>query len=164
MWSIMSKRRLLVLVGDVVLACIAVPIAAALRNNLAFDGITWSSLAVPSALAGVAAAVAFGLSGTHLALWRFVTVRDLGALLAGATAAVLGFLALMFLWDRLDSMARAVPVIQWLVLVVGMCGVRVVYAALAAHGRREHESARPAPGSPSFWLAAVGAPRWWSTC
>src|SRR5215213_8949246 len=117
----MGKRRALVMAGDVVLACLSVPTAIILRDNLALNEVPWTSMAVPAAFAGVAAVVALGLSGTHLALWRFVTVRDFGALLAGATASVLGYLALMFLWDRLASVARAVPIIQWLVLVVGMC-------------------------------------------
>src|SRR3954447_10199265 len=139
----MGKRRARVMAGDVVLACLSVPIAIALRDNLALNELSWSSLAVPVAFAGIAAVVALGLSGTHLALWRFVTVRDLGALLAGATASVLGFLALMFLWDRLASVARAVPVIQWLVLVVGMCGSRVAYVALATRGGGRREAIEP---------------------
>ena len=147
MWSLAGKRRIGVLVGDVALACLSVPIAVALRSNLALDEIPWSSLVVPSVFAGLAAILALGLSGTHLALWRFVTIRDLAALLVGATASVLGYLALMFLWDRLASVARAVPVIQWLVLVVGMCGVRVAYVALARVGR-QREAIEPVSWEP----------------
>ena len=42
------------------------------------------------ALAAIAAAMAFALTGTNLTLWRYVTIRDFGTLLGGATAGVLG--------------------------------------------------------------------------
>src|SRR3954447_25097259 len=54
----------------------------------------------------------------------------------------------MFLWDRLASLARAVPVIQWLVLVVGMCGSRVAYVALATRGGSRREAIEPMSWEP----------------
>jgi lipopolysaccharide/colanic/teichoic acid biosynthesis glycosyltransferase len=125
-----ETRRKLAMSADVVLASISVLVAFLLRGNFELGGIPAESLALTTSFAGAAACLAFSITGTHLAQWRYVTIRDFGTLLAGATAAVLGFVALMFLWDRLGSVPRTVPIIQWLLLVVGLCGSRLVYAVL----------------------------------
>jgi lipopolysaccharide/colanic/teichoic acid biosynthesis glycosyltransferase len=114
---------------DVLIACGALLVAFLLRGNFSLADTAPRPLLEALALAGASAAVAFRLTGTNIALWRYVTVRDLGTLLAGASAAVLAFVALMFLWNRLETIPRGVPVIQWLTLVVSLCGVRLVYAA-----------------------------------
>ena len=67
-----------------------------------------------------------------------------GTLIAGATAAVLGFVALMFLWNRLETVPRAVPVIHWLALVIALCGARIAYVGLVALLSRP---AKPPPNS-----------------
>jgi hypothetical protein len=56
----MGKRRALVMAGDVVLACLSVPTAIALRDDLALNEVPWSSLAVPVAFAGIAAVGRWG--------------------------------------------------------------------------------------------------------
>ena len=115
---------------DIGLATISLGLAFLLRGNFTLRDVSAGALVEAMLFAAVAGGLAFALTGTSLALWRYVTVRDFGTLMAGATAAVLGFLALMFLWNRLETVPRAVPVIQWLVLVVGLCGSRIGYAGL----------------------------------
>jgi lipopolysaccharide/colanic/teichoic acid biosynthesis glycosyltransferase len=141
-WNI---RRLAAAAADSVVAGVSLYVAFLLRGNFSLDGIPTWPLVEATLLAGIAGALAFRLTGTNLALWRYVTIRDFGTLLAGATAAVLGFLALMFLWNRLQFVPRAVPVIQWLVLVVGLCGLRLAYATVVA------AAARGAPQAHAPW-------------
>ena len=136
-WLSGRARRIVVALVDIGLAALSVALAFLLRGNFALDDISTIALLQSMALAAIAAALAFTLTGTSLALWRYVTVRDFGTLMAGATAAVLGFLALMFLWNRLETVPRAVPVIQWFVLVVALCGSRIGYAGLIALIRRQ---------------------------
>ena len=124
------RRRFIASCIDITIACSALYAAFLLRGNLSLADVAPGVLAESLPLAAFAAAMAFRLTGTNATPWRYVTLRDLGTLLASATAAVVGFLALMFLWDRLETIPRAVPLIQWLVLVTALCGVRLVYAAL----------------------------------
>ena len=102
-WLSGRARRVVVAVVDTGLAAVSLGLAFLLRGNFALDDVSSDALIEATALAAVAAALAFLLTGTSLALWRYVTIRDFGTLLAGATAAVLGFLALMFLWNRLET-------------------------------------------------------------
>jgi lipopolysaccharide/colanic/teichoic acid biosynthesis glycosyltransferase len=131
-WLGGSARRVVVAVVDIGLASSSLCVAFLLRGNFTLDDLSSGYLIEATALASVAAAPAFFLAGTNLALWRYVTIRDFGTLIAGATAAVLGFVALMFLWNRLETVPRAVPVIYWLVLVIALCGARIGYAGLIA--------------------------------
>jgi FlaA1/EpsC-like NDP-sugar epimerase len=129
MWG---RRRYLGLFIDITLACLALYAAFLLRENLSPGEVPAKVLREDLPLAGLAAALAFYLTDTNATPWRYVTLRDLGTLVAGATAAVVGFMAIMFLWDRLETIPRAVPLIQWLVLLTGICGVRLGYAAIVA--------------------------------
>ena len=131
-WLSGNVRRALVAFIDIGLATISLGLAFLLRGNFTLRDVSAGALVEAMLFAAVAGGLAFALTGTNLALWRYVTVRDFGTLMAGATAAVLGFLALMFLWNRLETVPRAVPVIQWLVLVMGLCGSRIGYAGLVA--------------------------------
>ena len=124
------RRRFLASCIDITIACGALYTAFLLRANLSVGDVPAGVLTEALPIAGLAAALAFRLTDTNATPWRYVTLRDLGTLLAGATAAVIGYLAIMFLWNRLETVPRAVPVIQWLVLVTGLCGVRLAYAAI----------------------------------
>lgn len=130
------------------IACGALFIAFLLRGNFSLADTALQPLLESLLLAGLAAVLAFKLTGTNVALWRYVTVHDLSTLLAGATAAVLAFLALMFLWNRLETIPRAVPVIQWLVLVIGLCSARLLYATLVAAPTCATAVERRAAGQP----------------
>ena len=105
------RRRFIASCIDITIACSALFAAFLLRGNLSLADVAPGVLAKSLPLAALAAAVAFRLTGTNATPWRYVTLRDLGTLLASATAAVVGFLALMFLWDRLETIPRAVPLI-----------------------------------------------------
>jgi FlaA1/EpsC-like NDP-sugar epimerase len=63
----------------------------------------------------------------HRISWRYVSVDD--ALLLGRTSVAinLGFLALMFLWSRLDGLPRSSIVINVLVLTTLLAGSRLVF-------------------------------------
>ena len=63
-------------------------------------------------------------------VWRYASVSDLMAVVKSATVAVLVFMPLMFLVNRLTDFPRSVPVIQWLILIVLLGGPRFAYRLL----------------------------------
>ncbi len=159
-----GRAVVVVALVDVGLAALSVALAFLLRGNLTLDDLSTIDLLRAMALAAIAAALAFALTGTSLALWRYVTIRDFGTLMAGATAAVLGFLALMFLWNRLETVPRAVPVIQWFVLVVALCGSRITYAGLIALIAATPSRWLTPSGSRCSWSAGARVLHWWRGC
>ncbi|MGE5548207.1 MAG: polysaccharide biosynthesis protein [Solirubrobacterales bacterium] len=74
----------------------------------------------------VAAAV-FRIAGMYRGVWRYASVNDLMAITRAVTLTILLFLPVMFLWNRLDSMPRSLPLINWFVLMTLVGGPRFVY-------------------------------------
>jgi lipopolysaccharide/colanic/teichoic acid biosynthesis glycosyltransferase len=138
----LPRRRLIVLC-DLLTACAAIVAAFALRANLALEPGHLEALLVALPMAGLSAYPAFRLTGTDRVIWRHATLRDLAILAGAAMLASLGLVTGMFLWDRLASVPRAVPVIYWLVLTVGLCGSRLAYDLLLPR--------RPLPPEPRAW-------------
>jgi len=78
------------------------------------------------------AAVTFHAFGMYRGVWRYASVPDLVAIVKAVTLAILVFLPLMFLANRLEDFPRSVPIIQWLVLVTMLGGPRFVYRIVRA--------------------------------
>jgi FlaA1/EpsC-like NDP-sugar epimerase len=73
------------------------------------------------------AAVSFRLLGLYRGLWRYASGRDLLSILKAVLLALLIFLPLMFLKNRLELFPRQVLPILGLVLMVFLAGPRLLY-------------------------------------
>ena len=69
----------------------------------------------------------FWLSGLYRGIWRFSSIPDLTRILVATLLAVSATVLGLFLIIRLESVPRSVFVIDWLLLVVGLGGVRFGY-------------------------------------
>ena len=125
---------------DLTVACVALPLAFLLREDFELKPTQASFLAGAAPLAGLVALVALRAVGVHRTLWRYATMRDFLRVVVGSALAVLGFMAAAFLWDRLQSVPRSVPLMQWLVMTAGLCGGRVLYRALHVERTRSPDS------------------------
>lgn len=133
-------RCLLVSLHDVALAAISFPAALLLRawgGGLAGDlpsalrQVAWLSAdAVP--LLVVLAVGVFSTLGLHRGVWRYASAADLCAVFKAVLALMALFVPALFLLDRLDGVARSVPLIQGMLLLLGLGGSRIAYALLAA--------------------------------
>jgi len=90
------------------------------------------------------AAVVFTVWRLHRTVWRYTSLLDVLHLIAAATIALLLALLAAFAFNRLEDVARAVPVIQWFVLVVALIGTRTV-----ARLREQAERSRTSMGAPA---------------
>ena len=80
---------------------------------------------IPYALISIAAAaVVFTVARLHRTVWRYTSLLDALHLMAAVTVALLLALMAGFAFNRLEDVARSVPVIQWLVLVAALIGMR----------------------------------------
>ncbi len=73
---------------------------------------------------------AFFATGVYRSVWRYTSIRDLGAILRTVTLAVIIFFPVSFILTRLDGMPRSVPGILWFVLLAFMSGSRLLVRLL----------------------------------
>ena len=124
------KKYQVVFAHDLVIACLSLPFALYLRLGSNFFEASNDFLLYGSPAFAVLAGVAFHAAGMYRGVWRYASVSDLMAVVKSATVAVLVFMPLMFLVNRLNDFPRSVPVIQWLILIVLLGGPRFAYRLL----------------------------------
>ena len=79
---------------------------------------------------------AFGVSRS---LWQFTSMRDGLRIVAATVMIVLGAITVGFIVNRLDGVARALPIIQGLLIVSFLVGARVL--TCVSHNRRFRSAA-----------------------
>jgi FlaA1/EpsC-like NDP-sugar epimerase len=137
--------------GDMLLVCLCVLLAFCLRYNAvppppgALECL-WPFL-LPLALLRV-----FCLAGVRIyrISWRFVGLHELKALFAATTLSTVLFYALLALCRRWDF-PRGVLVIDWLLTLFLIGGLRISYRLLLATGRRSGS------GAPRILLIGAGS-------
>ena len=65
--------------------------------------------------------------------WRYISTQDLIVIVQAVTLAVLVFLPLMFMVNRLENVPRSLMVINWFVLLALLGGPRFIYRMLQEH-------------------------------
>jgi lipopolysaccharide/colanic/teichoic acid biosynthesis glycosyltransferase len=111
-----------------------------LRDN--FDPAAYKFLLlIPYALICLlAAGITFGVAGLHQRLWRYAGLTDVVRIMVAVTAAILLALFVSFALNRLEGVARSLPVIQWLLLVAAMVGARISVRILRERARQKHHT------------------------
>ncbi len=132
-------RRIVAVALDLSIIALAMPLALLLRENLVLD-IVKLEYHVPFLIAMLLVSVPlFRMLGVDRTLWRYSTIEDHLRIAVAMVLVVLAATALTFAYNRLDHVSRSVPVIQAILAVFGMVGLRV--AKRAWHGIRA--GARP---------------------
>jgi len=131
-----SSRAAIAFLHDLVMAGAAFVGALALRLG---EG-AWirleAGLWLPALIfVGVAAAV-FLFTGLYRGIWRYASLSDLVAIVKAATLALLLFLPVTFLVNRLEAVPRSAYVIAWFLLVTLLAFGRVAYRVYKDHGLR----------------------------
>jgi O-antigen biosynthesis protein WbqV len=78
----------------------------------------------------ISSALSFRFLGLYRGLWRYASARDLNSIIRAVLLALLIFLPLMFLKDRLALFPRQVLPISGLLLLVLLGGPRLLYRAI----------------------------------
>jgi len=78
--------------------------------------------------------VVFLLFGLHRGVWRYVSMRDLVMILQAAALVVLFSYLALFAYNRLDTMPRTVPFINYFLLVALLAGPRLLLRIRAEGG------------------------------
>jgi lipopolysaccharide/colanic/teichoic acid biosynthesis glycosyltransferase len=132
-------RRLALISIDLLLVASATLIAVALRGF--FDSVSASLLNLtPYTFISVAcASVVFPFAGLDRTLWRYTTVADCLQVIISTVLAVLLALVLTFALNRLEPVARSLPVLQAGLIVSILISVRC--AARVWHSRQIYTNA-----------------------
>ena len=133
--------RYKILILDVGLVCLATLLSLALRDN--FD-LTWDHLIafVPYMTATTMfAACIFVAIGLDRAVWRFSGRNDYLRLIASSFAIVASAAIAAFVYNRLEGVARSLPILQFLSCVVILIGARALHKI--SHDLRRQRKALP---------------------
>jgi lipopolysaccharide/colanic/teichoic acid biosynthesis glycosyltransferase len=141
-WAVPAvPRSLVIFAHDLSAALASLGLAWLLRQN---GQAIWADLRLVAddaplflALAG-ASFLAFGL---HRRIWSYTSVGELAAIVKASTWAVVLFLAVAWTAGRTTAVPPALWVVQWLILVVLLCGTRLAYRFAKTRVRRARAGA-----------------------
>jgi FlaA1/EpsC-like NDP-sugar epimerase len=124
--SVRQPLRTFLIVGlDATAAAVSLVAAIYLRVGQPRTSMVLSEVPWAASLFAVTAAVTFYLFGLHRRIWRFSSLGDLVAVAQAGTVAILAFALILLATGSIAWMPRSIPVIQWLVLVALMGGMRM---------------------------------------
>jgi lipopolysaccharide/colanic/teichoic acid biosynthesis glycosyltransferase len=143
----MPSPRLLFV--DLLLIALATVAAAIVRDNFAIVAPRLIALLPYLVVMLGVAALVFPMFGVSRPLWRFTSMRDGLRIVAATLGIVLGAVAIGFGVNRLEGVARSLPMIQGLLIISFLVGGRVLIRL--SHDRR----VRSAPACHSDRLETV---------
>jgi O-antigen biosynthesis protein WbqV len=130
---------------DVIMAAVAFVAALYLRVGDEAFGTYRGPLEAGLPIFMLSAALAFRMLGLYRGLWRFASARDLTSIAKAVLLALLIFVPLMFLKNRLELFPRQVLPILGLVLMVLLAGPRLLYRSFKDRRSRAAEPGRRTP-------------------
>jgi UDP-GlcNAc:undecaprenyl-phosphate GlcNAc-1-phosphate transferase len=135
------KRQLATVAIDLVLIVVAYYSAYLLRFEGTFDDHRAIFLRTvgPVIILQVAS---LALCGCYRGLWRYTSLTDLLRLVRGATLGVAASVLYLVFTTRFENLSRAVFILDWLLLVVFLCGSRASFRLFGELLRPAHASFR----------------------
>ncbi len=149
-------RRFLVKLIDLALVALATVSALMLRSNFEATPEQWKGFVPYLLLTMIAAAVILQVTGHDRRIWRFSTMSDYLSLASSAVAIAICAAISDFAYNRLTDVARALPILQALMIAVYLVGARVLFRLHKARraDKRQLNSAAPVVGE--TWVVLVG--------
>lgn len=140
-------RRVRLLLVDGVLIALASIFALLLRDNFEVSWTRLAALMPYLALTLTAAAAIFPLFGISRTSWRLAVMNDHLRLLGAIALTVVAAVTLCFVYNRLEDVARAVPVLQALLMLVFLVGARVIIRVRHLSGAKPAQLAMQTEGA-----------------
>jgi lipopolysaccharide/colanic/teichoic acid biosynthesis glycosyltransferase len=145
------------LLSDLCLVALATIAAAVTRDN--FEIVAPRLIALAPYLVITMGVTCFVLPifGISRSPWRFTSMRDCSLIVAATAIIVLNAVAIGFIVNRLDNIARALPLIQGLLIVSFLVGARLL--TRASHDRRVRSVPAHAPSDGVDTILVIGLNR-----
>lgn len=144
------RRQFVIIGGHLALFALAYVLAFALRFDFAIPSemVRVMILTLPALL--LAKTLAFGYFNLYQGLWRYVSVHDLADIIRAAVVSSVFFLAIAFAWPAARSTPRSVVLMDFVLTVIGVGGVRFLVRIL-------RETYRPQTSDTESRVLIVGA-------
>jgi FlaA1/EpsC-like NDP-sugar epimerase len=129
-----NRRALLAFLHDILMA--AASFVAALYLRLGGNIVDYQPrlTAMYVAVFTLIAAGAFLLTGLYRGIWRYASLPDLFNIARAVTLTVAVFLAVMFVFTRLEALPRSTLLIDWFVLIALLGAPRLAYRLFKDRG------------------------------
>jgi len=111
---------------DLFLVVLATVLAFLLRDNFAPTADRLLAYLPHLALTALTASVVIPAFGLHRSVWRFSSMADYLYVLAASVVIVLGAVVLGFSLNRMEGVARSIPVLQAIMILLLLVGPRVL--------------------------------------
>jgi lipopolysaccharide/colanic/teichoic acid biosynthesis glycosyltransferase len=119
-------NRAITLLIDLCLIALATLSALALRENFEISLRNVQSLSPYLGTTLTIAALVLSTFGLNRGIWHFTAMADYVRVVAVALVTVLGATAIGFIVNRLEGVARSLPVLQGVLMIFALVGARVV--------------------------------------
>ena len=116
----------IVFLHDLIMTVAGFVLALALRVGSGLPEY-FETIAFFSPVLVLVAAVTYLWSGLYRGIWRYASVSDMVQLIKAVTLLIFLFFGTVFLIDRLSTIPRSVPLIQWFVLIILLAAPRFAY-------------------------------------
>ncbi|MBC8241364.1 MAG: polysaccharide biosynthesis protein, partial [Alphaproteobacteria bacterium] len=123
----LNKRIAVVAVHDVFMAALSFELAVWLRYQTYGKPQEFFFLWHGTAIFTVVCALVFWRMGLYRGIWHYASLSDLIAIVKAVTLAILVYLPVMFVLDRLENFPRSAMILNWPVLVVFLMASRLLY-------------------------------------
>jgi FlaA1/EpsC-like NDP-sugar epimerase len=131
------------LIHDFFVAILAFYLSLVLRFGDWFPApVTDSSFTLLLIAVALTQTFVFYMNDLYKGLWRYSSISDLLRILKASTLAVPAALLVTFILTRLEGIPRGIVFIDWLLLVVGLGGGRLVYRMMRDHLRYGHSNGK----------------------
>jgi len=124
---------------DLTWVALSVLLALVIRDNFTLSPRRVEGIVPYALVCVISAAIVFRAAGLQRTLWRYVSLTDVLHVIAAVTVTLLLALLAVFIWNRLEGVPRAVPVIQWLLLVGGLVGSRIAVRLAGERVQRRND-------------------------
>src|SRR5262245_11661898 len=118
-------HRYVLLSIDLLLIAAATMFAFILRDNLEISSVRMLAVLPYLLLTLLAAVPVLLFAGLNRTLWRFSSFNDIMRVSIGVVATVLLAMALAFIFNRMENVARSLPILQGLLMLFALVSVRV---------------------------------------
>ncbi|NKB20058.1 MAG: NAD-dependent epimerase/dehydratase family protein [Alphaproteobacteria bacterium] len=152
----MSKlRQKIAFSHDLIMAFLSLPIAMFLRMGRDMFIYDVSFVVFAASVFAVVAGACFWILNLYGGIWRYASLNDLMAILKAVTLAILVFVPLMFMLNRLEWIPRSTPMINWFVLATLLGAPRFLYRQFK--DRRASNKVKGQEAAPKVPVLLVGA-------
>src|SRR5262245_55354224 len=136
----MRMHRYVLLLIDLLLIAASTMCALILRDNLEISSVRMLAVLPYLLLTLLAAVPVLLLAGLNRTLWRFSSFNDITRVSVGVIATVLLAMALAFVFNRMENIARSLPILQGLLMLIALVSVRVAMRVRHAARSRAHSA------------------------